>query len=67
MLKLDDVNRPHGQTHVLHDISLEIEEGEIAAIIGANGAGKTTLLRAICGLAPTPPASVQFDGRTLVI
>ena len=65
MLKLDDVNVSYGQTHVLHDISLEIEEGEIAAIIGANGAGKTTLLRAICGLAPTPPASVQFDGRNI--
>jgi branched-chain amino acid transport system ATP-binding protein len=63
VLKLECVNVHYGPTHVLHDVSLEVEEGEIAAIIGSNGAGKTTMLRSICGLAPVPRNSVQFYGR----
>jgi branched-chain amino acid transport system ATP-binding protein len=65
VLKLEDVRVSYGQTQVLRGVSLEIEEGEIAAIIGSNGAGKTTCLRAICGLAPVPSNSVQFYGRPI--
>ncbi len=63
ILKLEGVHVHYGPIHVLHGISLEVEEGELVAIIGSNGAGKTTLFRAIAGLAPTPPKTIMFDGR----
>jgi branched-chain amino acid transport system ATP-binding protein len=63
LLKLEHVNVSYGQTHVLRDVSLEINEGEMVAVIGSNGAGKTTLLRSICGLARTSPKTILFDGR----
>lgn len=60
MLVLDGVNAGYAGLQVLHQISLEIERGEVVALIGANGAGKTTTLRTIAGLlAPT-------GGRVLV-
>jgi branched-chain amino acid transport system ATP-binding protein len=50
MLAVREINCFYGDLHVLRDVSLEIEEKTIAAIIGSNGAGKTTLLNSIAGL-----------------
>ena len=47
MLNVDNINVYYGQIHALKDVSLEVKEGEIVALIGANGAGKSTTLRAI--------------------
>jgi branched-chain amino acid transport system ATP-binding protein len=63
VLKLENVNVSYGQIHVLRGVSLEINEGEMVAVIGSNGAGKTTLLRSICGLARTAPKAILFDGK----
>jgi branched-chain amino acid transport system ATP-binding protein len=49
LLELKDVQARYGPVQALHGISLEVEEGEIQAVLGANGAGKTTTLRAISG------------------
>lgn len=49
---------------MLHDVSLEIDEGELVSLIGPNGAGKTTLLRSISRLSATE-GSIRFDGREL--
>jgi branched-chain amino acid transport system ATP-binding protein len=49
MLELKDVEARYGQVKALHGVSLAIEQGEMAAVLGANGAGKTTTLRAISG------------------
>ena len=65
MLKLETVDVYYGQIRALHGITFEVEEGEIAAIIGANGAGKTTTLRAISGLIPATPNSIRFEGRPI--
>jgi branched-chain amino acid transport system ATP-binding protein len=65
VLKLQNVDVFYGQIHALHAITLEVEDGEMAAIIGANGAGKTTTLRAISGLIPATPNSILFDGRSI--
>jgi branched-chain amino acid transport system ATP-binding protein len=65
VLKLENVDVYYGQIHALHGITFEVEEGEIAAIIGANGAGKTTTLRAISGLIPATSNSIRFEGRPI--
>ena len=51
-LELDSVDSYYGQSHILRDLSMEIEEGEICALLGRNGAGKTTTLRSITGARP---------------
>jgi branched-chain amino acid transport system ATP-binding protein len=56
LLELRDVTARYGPIQALHGVSLTVEEGEIAAVLGANGAGKTTTLRAISG-------SVRRDGE----
>jgi branched-chain amino acid transport system ATP-binding protein len=48
-LELEDVEARYGPVHVLHGISLAVEEGSIVAVLGPNGAGKTTTLRAVSG------------------
>ena len=50
MLKVDSIHVYRGQTYVLQGVSLEVDYGEIVALIGANGAGKTSMLRSISGL-----------------
>lgn len=49
LLTINDLNSGYGDVHVLRDISLYVEEGEIVSIVGANGAGKTTLMKTISG------------------
>ena len=61
MLVLDNVNSFYGGSHILHDISVEIESGTIFTIIGRNGVGKTTLLKTILGLTDSSTGSVKFD------
>src|SRR3954465_10947910 len=65
MLELDDVHTYYGSIEALKGISLEVNEGEIATLIGANGAGKSTTLRSISGLTPPRLGSIQFEGPEL--
>lgn len=53
----------YGDLQVLFDVDLEVEEGQILALLGTNGAGKSTLLKSIAGLLPADKGSVIFDGR----
>ncbi len=62
MLELRDVTSGYGPIEVLHEISLKVNEGEIATLIGANGAGKTTLLMTICGAPRARAGQILFDG-----
>ena len=68
MLKLRDVDAYYGLSHVLHQVSLSVNEGEIVALLGRNGAGKTTILHAIMGIhrSPLPDGSINFDGKELI-
>ncbi|MDO7785757.1 ABC transporter ATP-binding protein [Desulforamulus aquiferis] len=50
MLRAENINVYYDQIHAIKDVSFDIKEGELVALIGANGAGKTTVLRAISGL-----------------
>src|SRR5579872_6666591 len=53
----------YGKSHILHDVGLEVNEGEIVTLLGRNGAGKTTTLRSIMGLTPPREGSVKIFGR----
>ena len=61
-----ELSAGYGDTRILWDVSLEIGEGEIVALIGSNGAGKSTLLGAISGLVDVWSGSVRFGDRELV-
>jgi len=55
----------YGSVHVLHDVTVEVGEGEIVAVLGSNGAGKTTLLRTISGVLVRAQAEIILDGHDL--
>jgi branched-chain amino acid transport system ATP-binding protein len=65
MLKLEALQASYGQSRVLHGLTLEVKQGEVACILGRNGMGKTTTLRAIMGLVRIVDGSVTFEGRTI--
>jgi branched-chain amino acid transport system ATP-binding protein len=62
MLKIENLDVFHGDAQALDDVSLEIEEGAIAAIVGANGAGKTSLIRTIGGIHKPARGRILFRG-----
>ena len=67
LLSVENLSVSYGAIKAVREISFEVDEGEIVAIIGANGAGKTTTLRAISRLIPVEPGSrMIFDGRDLL-
>ncbi|MEA2833872.1 MAG: branched-chain amino acid transport system ATP-binding protein [Methylobacteriaceae bacterium] len=65
ILSLRNVQIAYGKAQALHDVSLEIGEGEVVALIGANGAGKTTTLRAISGLLKPSSGDIEFEGKPI--
>jgi branched-chain amino acid transport system ATP-binding protein len=62
MLNIKNLNAAYGVIPVLHDVNLQIREGELVALLGANGAGKTTLLNNISGVLPAQSGSISFEG-----
>jgi ABC-type sugar transport system ATPase subunit len=60
---LDRVRKTFGQTEVIHDVSLDIAEGELVVFVGPSGCGKSTLLRLISGLDRPTSGSIAIDGR----
>lgn len=62
MLKLTNINKHFGNLHVLHDINMEVGDGEIVAIYGPSGAGKTTLLQIAGSLDRADSGEVWYDG-----
>lgn len=65
MLKLDNIHVNYGQFEVLRGISLEIQPGEIVALLGGNGAGKTTTINTIMGLTPLKSGEIEFKGKSI--
>ena len=61
LLTVKDLRVAYGQIEALKGVSLDVNEGEVVAILGANGAGKTTLMRAISGLLPKKAGSVMLE------
>ena len=65
ILKIEELHTYYGIIHALKGISMDVDRGEIVALIGGNGAGKTTLLKSILGMVPPRQGSIHFDGRPI--
>ena len=65
MLKVEDINVYYGAIHAIKGISLEVNDGEIVALIGSNGAGKSTTLRTISGLMKPKTGRIMYDGEDI--
>jgi len=62
LLELEEVNAYYGRIQALRKVTIQVEKGEIVALIGSNGAGKTTTLRTISGLMHPNAGTIRFDG-----
>jgi branched-chain amino acid transport system ATP-binding protein len=60
MLKVDKLNAFYGRAHVLFDLSLDVQQGEVVALMGRNGAGKSTTMKAVMGLLDKAQGTRQF-------
>ena len=65
ILNVDNINVYYGQIHALKDVSLEVNEGEVVALIGANGAGKSTTLKTISGLMHAKSGDIKFMNESI--
>ena len=65
MFEVDELNVAYGESHVIHDISLQVGANESLAVMGRNGMGKTTLLKALIGLLPTRSGRIRLNGGEL--
>jgi branched-chain amino acid transport system ATP-binding protein len=65
ILEVKEINTFYGTSHILSDVSLTVDRGQIVCLLGRNGAGKTTTMRSIMGLTPPKSGSVQFHGEEL--
>lgn len=63
MLEIKDINTFRGPAHILHNVSLDIREGEIVCLVGRNGAGKTTTMESIMGFLPVNSGQIVFHGE----
>ena len=65
MLSMSGVNQYYGGSHILRDVDLQAEAGQITVVLGRNGVGKTTLLKSLMGLVPIRTGSIALDGQAL--
>jgi branched-chain amino acid transport system ATP-binding protein len=65
LLKLSSVDAGYNASRILHDVDLEVREGEVVALLGRNGVGKTTTLQTIMGLLKPTRGTITFDGHNI--
>ena len=65
MLSVHSISVSYGETEILHDVSLEVDAGEVVSLIGPNGAGKTTMMRAISNVIPLSSGTVSVENEDL--
>lgn len=65
MLQVNDINVFYGNIQALHNVSIEVNEGEIVTLIGANGAGKSTLLKTLSGLLKPKTGDITYLGNKI--
>ena len=65
-LEIRNLQAWYGESHILHDVNLSVEPGEVVTLLGRNGAGRTTTLRAIMGLTGARKGSIKINGREAI-
>ncbi|MGB4344761.1 MAG: ABC transporter ATP-binding protein [Burkholderiaceae bacterium] len=61
-LEISKLHAWYGESHILHDVNLSVEQGEVVTLLGRNGAGRTTTLRALLGLTGRREGSIKING-----
>jgi branched-chain amino acid transport system ATP-binding protein len=65
-LEISQLQVWYGESHILHDVNLNVNHGEVVTLLGRNGAGRTTTLRAIMGLTGTRKGSIRINGQEAI-
>ena len=65
MLTVENINTYYGTSHILHNVSLEVRDGEIVVLLGRNGVGKSTTLKSIMGIAPSKSGKITLNGEEI--
>jgi len=66
ILQVQSINTYYSTSHILQDVSFEVDSGEVVALLGRNGVGKTTTLRSIMGLTPPRSGAIRFKGADVL-
>jgi len=66
MLEVKDIHSYYGKSHILHGVSLNLQEGEMVCLLGRNGVGKSTTLKSIMGVVRPQQGSIRFHDKELV-
>ncbi|MBC7359726.1 MAG: ABC transporter ATP-binding protein [Desulfacinum sp.] len=66
MLEVRDIHSYYGKSHILHGVSMTLNEGEMVCLLGRNGVGKSTTLKSIMGMVRPRSGSIRFQGRELI-
>ena len=65
LLEIRGLNTYYGESHILRDVDLTVNSGEMVCLIGRNGVGKTTLLATIMGLTTLHAGHIEYEGRRI--
>jgi branched-chain amino acid transport system ATP-binding protein len=66
LLAVNDLHAWYGESHILHGVTFDVQQGEVVTLLGRNGAGKTTTLKSIMGIVGKRSGSVRLEGRELI-
>ncbi len=66
MLEIRSLNAWYGESHVLHDLDMDVPEGKVVSLLGRNGAGKTTTMRTLMGLMDRTTGRINYGGSDLL-
>jgi branched-chain amino acid transport system ATP-binding protein len=66
MLSIENLNTYYGQAHVLKDVSINVNKGEVVVMLGPNGHGKSTLLKSICGMVDSKQGTISYKDQDII-
>jgi branched-chain amino acid transport system ATP-binding protein len=65
LLEVRGLNTYYGKSHILQDVSVDVDRGEVVALLGRNGSGRSTTLKSIMGVTPPRSGTIKFAGRDI--
>lgn len=66
MLSIENLNAYYGQAHVLKDVSIRVNKGEVVVMLGPNGHGKSTLLKSLCGMVDSKKGKIRYQNQDII-